>query len=79
MYACITRETFVFLQFFSECFIRFWNSNYVDMHVDVEIKLYRHVDMEKNMPTTALVETCVMSLHKIYRPVEVGLYVFPNI
>ena len=25
------------------------------MHVDVEIKLYRHVDMEKNMPTTALV------------------------
>ena len=27
------------------------------MHVDVEIKSYRHVDMEKNMPTTALVET----------------------
>ena len=25
------------------------------MHVDVEIKFYRHVDMEKNMPTTALV------------------------
>ena len=25
------------------------------MHVDVEIQLFRHVDMEKNMPTTALV------------------------
>ena len=37
----------MFLQFFGECFIRFWNSNYVDIHVDVEIKLYRHVDMEK--------------------------------
>ena len=24
------------------------------MHVDVEIQLFRHVDMEKNMPTTAL-------------------------
>ena len=46
MYMCITRET-LFLQFYGECFIRFWNSNYVDMYVDVEIKLYQHVDMEK--------------------------------
>ena len=46
MNACITRETFVFTVF-RECFIRLWNSNYVDMHVDVEIQLFRHVDMEK--------------------------------
>ena len=37
----------MFLKFFGECFIRVWNSNYVDMHVDVEIQLFRHVDMEK--------------------------------
>ena len=58
MNACITLrqpEKLLFLQFFGKCFIRLWNSNYVDMHVDVEIQLFRHVDMEKNMPTTALV------------------------
>ena len=47
-------EKLLCLHFCSECFSRFWNSNYVDMHVDVEIKLYRH---EKNMPTRALVYT----------------------
>ena len=47
----------MFLQLFGECFVWFWNSNYVDMHVDVEIKLYRHVDVEKNMPSTALIIT----------------------
>ena len=47
MNACLTRETFVF-QFFGKCFIRLWNSNYVDMHVDVEIQLFWHVDMEKH-------------------------------
>ena len=61
MNACITQETFV-LQFFGECFIRLWNSNYVDTHVDVEIQLFRHVDMEKNMPTTALVWYTLLTL-----------------
>ena len=58
-------EKLLFLQFFGECFIWFWNANYVDMHVDVEIKLYRHVDMEKNMPTTALVYTAFQIILKL--------------
>ena len=65
MNACITRGTFVFTVL-GECFIPLWNSNYVDMHVDVEIQLFRHVDMEKNMPTTALIKIqykCIDLLH----------------
>ena len=44
MNACITWET-VFTVF--QRVIWLWNSNYVDMHVDVGIQLFRHVDMEK--------------------------------
>ena len=40
-------RNFCFYSFFGECFIRLWKSNYVDMHVEVKIKLYRRVNMEK--------------------------------
>ena len=40
--------------FIGECFIRLWNSNYVDMHVNVEIQLISTCRYGKNMPTTAL-------------------------
>ena len=46
-------EKLLFLHFFGECFSRFWNSNYVDMHVDVGIKLYRHVDLKKTCRVTS--------------------------
>ena len=44
--ACITRKTFVFTVF-RQVFHSILKLEYVNMHVDVEIKLYRHVDMEK--------------------------------
>ena len=36
-----------FYIFFGKCFSQFWNLNYVDMHVYVDIKLYQYIDMEK--------------------------------
>ena len=45
------------------------------MHVDVPIQLFRHVDMEKNMPTTALASTKFFEngYPKIFFGVRVGL------
>ena len=43
---CIIRAAFVFFGG-GECFRRVWNSNYADVHVNVEIKLYQHVDLKK--------------------------------
>ena len=36
-----------FFFFFYECFIQFWNSNYVCKHVEVEMKLCWHIDLKK--------------------------------
>ena len=61
MYACITRETFVFTDFqrVFHLILKLELINYVDMHVDVEIKLLSIPTCRygKNMPTTALVLT----------------------
>ena len=57
MYACITRETFVFT-IFRRVFHSILKLELCrHAYVDVEMKLYRHIDMEKNMPTTALLYT----------------------
>ena len=44
------------------------------MHVDVEIKLYRHVDMEKNMPTIAL-----EIMANLVKSLQISLIWFTNI